>query len=231
MKKFSVLTILSLFASVSAFAAVAEAPGEVVLNSNRVYVDASTATLVRTASTPKVVKVFMKVPMGHRVCEEYGTRMVFGRHPSCGYDVILRRVTQTYCIQYGRTPSGGTRCVRWGRRVVTRPVNVMRACQYPVQYCVRYGTSTFFETRKVKLVFKKAAKLSGSEQETFLLSGDQVATGSSDADFVLSPLDTRATYTMKTSDFLGSDRIKVKKTSDEPMSEDSSEETTIEVVQ
>lgn len=210
------IAVLSLLSSVSAFAATNGDGGDVILNAKTVSIAASTATVVRTADTPKVVKVYMQVPMGERVCEETGTRMVFGRNPVCGYDTVLRSVWRSYCVRYERSPRGGTRCVAWQRRLETYPVSVMRACDYPVNYCVRYGTATHFETKKVKLVFRKAKKLSGSEQETFLLSGDQRAVDSSNADFTMKPLDTQATYEVKSSDFFG-DRIKLKKISDQPM--------------
>lgn len=208
MKKFSLIAILSVFASFSSFATTGDG-GEITLNSDQVSIDASTATVVRTAATPNVVKVQMQIPMGERVCEETGTRMVFGRNPVCGYDTVLQTRIITYCARYVTGPRG-TRCVAYGQRYETYPVSVMRACEYPVTYCVRYGTATHFEGKKVTLVFRNAAKLAAGEQETFLLSGDQTAVDSQDADFTLKSLSTKAPYEMKHSDFFG-DRIKVTK--------------------
>ncbi len=206
MKKFSILLALALISSASAFAETVGYAGDVVLNAKKVHIDASTATVVRTADTPKTVKVFMQIPMGERVCEETATRMVYGRNPVCGYDTIYRTEVRNVCVRYN-----GNRCVVWERRLVTFPVSVMRACEYPVTYCVRYGTQTHFETQKVKLILRNAAKLSGSEQETFLLSGEQPSVGASGADFTLKPLNTRSTYEVKNSSFFGK-RIKLKAT-------------------
>lgn len=205
--------IRSLVLALSLFpvAAMAVDAGDVILNQKNISIEADTATLVRTADSPKVVKIEMKVPMGERVCEEYAYREVFGRDPSCGYDTYYEQRWYSYCVAWRNTPRGGSRCVQWHRRLESYPVQRMRSCYHQVRECVRYGTATHFENRRVKLVFRKAAKLEGSEQETFSLTAAQTRIGSSDADFTLKPLETKSSYEMKESDFFG-DRIKAKKT-------------------
>lgn len=203
----SLVLVLSLF-PVSAMAVDA---GDVVLNQKNISIEADTATLVRTADSPKVVKIEMKIPMGERVCEEFAYREVFGSNSSCGYDTYYEQRWNSYCVDWRSDPHDRSRCVQWHRRLETHPVQRMRSCYYQVRECVHYGTATHFETRRVKLVFRKAAKLEGAEQETFRLSAAQTRIGSSDADFQLQPLETKASYQMKETDLFGA-RIKAKKT-------------------
>ncbi len=187
-----------------------ENAGDVYMDQKHVTIRAANAYLVRTAETPKVVKVEMLVPMGARVCEETDDVARFGRHPSCGYDTYWQNRWYNQCVAWGRTRYG-TRCVQWVPHYDSFPVTRMRQCNYTVSECVRYGTATHYANRSVKLVFRKAATLQAGEEEVFHLSGAQTRIGSSDVDFTLTPTETASSYQMKESDFFG-DRIKAKKT-------------------
>jgi hypothetical protein len=206
MKMSFALIVLSL--SLGAFAQVVDpvpaAPAEVLLNSKNVRVGSDEAVLVRTASTPKVVRVSFQVPMSNSVCEQMGTRMV---STICYDNVVTRYRTADVCIR--RNPYNN-RCVNWGPRYATRVTRVARSCVVPQTYCVSYGTNVRRESDEVKIKFKNLPVLAGTEEDKFLVKAAQKNYGGSNVVYDIKVVESRGNYVVKDRGFLGSDKFVIK---------------------
>jgi len=75
----------------------------VTLNASQMTLNTNDITLVRTAQTPKKVKLTVEVPIGSSVCTQYGQVPVFGQAPECGYDRVYAG-TEQYCVRWEDTP-------------------------------------------------------------------------------------------------------------------------------
>jgi hypothetical protein len=185
------------------------------LSSKNVSLSTNKAVVVRTARTPKKVKVSMVVPMQKQVCAEYGYRDVWKQHPSCGYhyedrwrweNVCRRRVctkrnAQGRCVQ--------TRCDKWQRVRRHYTVRVENYCYVTESYCARYSTVTSHERDEVTIKFKGLVELMPGEEETFELNSRQACYDCRDVDFSMKAIDTMGNYEIKSSEAFG-DKITVK---------------------
>lgn len=161
------LTMLVLFS----FPIASFAQERVLLNEKQIDINSSEAIVVRTADTPKVVKLNFMVPMSKSVCEQYSVRTVLVTSGvQCGYDrrfAGYRRTTT--CV--ATRPNGG--CAR--TVTSTHPVyqTYPRTCSVQETYCAQYGTITVMEQDQVKIKFKNLSPLAGSEEETFRIKAEQ----------------------------------------------------------
>ncbi|MFP5386325.1 MAG: hypothetical protein ACLGHN_09625 [Bacteriovoracia bacterium] len=198
MKK--VVALFTLVLSLGAFAQESERE-PIVLNSEKIEVNASSATVVRTNQSPDVVELTFLVPMENSVCERYETRHVLrtsGAH--CGYDVHTRRIrTGRVCV---RTNPHNGECLRWGDTFRTETVRRPRSCMVPETYCAQYGTATSFERENMKIKFKNLPALGDSESETFSIEATQKRYDSGSVVFDVKPLETLRVYEVKREKFL-----------------------------
>jgi hypothetical protein len=188
MKK--MISVIALMLSLSAMAQV-----KVDLNSDKVSVDAADAILVRTATTPKKVKVTFKVPMYDSVCQSYATRPVLRTSGAlCGYQTGTRAYDRVVCDAYNPY---NHQCIRSHveRRIET--VSIPRTCTVPEQYCSSYGTATSFENDTVTIKFKNLPALGGTEQDTFLVKAKQKRYDGTNVVYEVTPQQTVQEYVVK----------------------------------
>lgn len=161
------IAVLALAFSVGAFA-----QERVELNSKKISVKSDKALLVRSAKTPSKLEITFLVPMANSVCERYSTRVVVVTSSSqCGYvERSSGYTTRTVCVQ--RNPRNN-QCVRTRTERVPVVSRYPRTCPVTETYCSQYGTTTSYESDKVKIKFKNMPKLGGSEEETFTVKARQ----------------------------------------------------------
>lgn len=193
MKK--IFALLTLALSLGAFAQEYEA-SPIVLDSKKINVSSSSATVVRTNQTPGTVELSFLVPMANSVCERYETRHVMRTSGAyCGYDTFTRRVrTGRVCV---RTNPHNNECLRWGDTFRTETHRRPRTCMVPETYCARYGTATSFERDSMKIQFKNLPALADSESETFTIEATQKRYDSGSVVFEVKPLETLREYEVK----------------------------------
>lgn len=179
---------------------------KVILNQKHISIDRAEAVIVRTSNTPEKVKIVMDVPMDHTVCTQYGTQMVYGQDPYCGYTTSVRTVCRDVCVQT-TAPGSGT-CVRRVRQCENQPYTYMRSCHYPVTVCIQHGTVTTEAGDQVTIEFD-LPKLADGETEEFQLIADQKYRDGSNVIFNLRQL-TGTTREIKNIRVLGLDKIIVK---------------------
>jgi hypothetical protein len=200
--------LIALSLSLGAFAQVVDpapaGPAEVLLNSKNVRVGSDEAVLVRTSSTPDVVKVSFQVRMASSVCEQMGTRMV---STICYDNVVTRYRTADVCIR--RNPYSN-RCVNWGPGYANRVTRVARSCVIPQTYCVSYGTNVRTESDEVKIKFKNLPVLAGTEEDKFLVKATQKNYGGSNVVYDIKVVESRGNYVVKDRGFLGFDKFVIK---------------------
>jgi hypothetical protein len=194
MKHVSYLLMFGLVASGIAHAE------SVSLLSNEVEVS-NNATLVRSAETPRKVKLTVSVPIQNRVCTQYAPVPVFGPDASCGYNVIYY-------------PCGGVGHHRGGirRDGVVMPQGIcvtqqMRSCQHLETRCVQTGVETNMENRRVTIVFDNAA-VSANQTEMYQFTANQMGVGGG-VDYEFRAISTEAPVKIKKWDFIWH-RFKVK---------------------
>jgi hypothetical protein len=205
MKK--LITLIALTLSVGAFA-----QETVYLTNSNVSVNSSSATLVRTASTPAKVEVTFQVPMANSYCAEPRTEYV--RRTCHRTETIYQ--TRTVCRDVSTapnsTPNGNTgpnynppsqtRRVCTEQRVNVGTRQIAYDCSYTNSYCARYGTDVQTESDKVKIKFD-LPKLGGSEEETFVVSARQRAQDGSNVEYDINP--TKEGQTVKKKGIFGYD--------------------------
>jgi hypothetical protein len=185
-----IVSVIALMLSLSVFA-----QDKVLLNAEKVSVNAAEAILVRTASTPNKVKVSFQVPMYDSVCQTYATRMVIRTSGAlCGYTLEARTITYRTCeFRQVRTNI----CTHYRTNTRLETVQVPRTCQVSEQYCSSYGTAISHETGTVTIKFKKLPALGGTEQDTFLVKGKQKHVDGTSVVFEVTPQATLGEYTVK----------------------------------
>ncbi|HCM38467.1 MAG: hypothetical protein A2070_14380 [Bdellovibrionales bacterium GWC1_52_8] len=196
---------LMLSCSGAVFAAEGDVAKRVVLDSNKVSIDTDKAILVRTASTPRSIKVYMNIPFGRTYCSRYETRTVWGPDSSCGYYTECNLVCSNYCQVWNS--HGG--CVAWGQECYNRCHEYMNSCYHPQVYCAETGVAYKEKQASFKLTFKKASRLGPNEEETFEVIGSQKTVDGRDDVYTLRALDTKTRYLIKNSWFFG-DWVSVK---------------------
>lgn len=198
MKKVTAFLILAL--SLSAFAQ-ENIQQPIILDAEKIEVNSSMATVVRTNQSPNEIELTFLVPMANSVCERYETRHILRTSGAyCGFDVITRRVrTGRTCI---RTNPQNGQCQKWAdtfrRETIRRP----RTCMVPETYCAQYGTATSFERDSMKIKFKNLPALADSESETFTIEATQKRYDSGSVVFEVKPLETLREYKVKREKFL-----------------------------
>ncbi len=194
MKKFSCTAFLILL-----FASIANA-SEVLLNNEKIDIQNSSATVIRTNQTPETVEISFLVPMENSICERYETRMVLRTSGlECGYDVYTRTVsTGRTCIRMN--PQG--QCQRWADNYRTETVRRPRTCMVPETFCAQYGTATTFEKDSMKIKFKNLPALGDSESEKFTIAAKQKSYGSGNVNYDVKALETIREYKVTQKKFL-----------------------------
>lgn len=189
------IALMALVLSLGAFAQ-ENAQEPIVLNADKIEVNASTATIVRTNQSPKTVELTFLVPMANAVCERYETRHVLRTSGVyCGYDVHTRRVrTGRTCV---RVNPHNNECLRWADTFRTETVRRPRTCMVPETYCAQYGTATSYERDSMKIQFKNLPALGDSESETFTVEATQKRYDSGSVVFEVKPLETLREYEVK----------------------------------
>ncbi len=173
---------------------------EVLLNSEKVDVSSSSATVIRTNATPETVEISFLVPMENSICERYETRMVYRTSGiECGYDVFTRTVsTGKRCIR--TNPQGA--CLQWADSYRTETVRRPRSCMVPESFCAQYGTATTYEKDSMKIKFKDLPALGDSETEKFTVAARQNTFGSGNVVYDVKPLETLREYKVTQKKFL-----------------------------
>jgi|GEM_PF-1960830 hypothetical protein len=173
---------------------------EVLLNSEKVDVSTSSATVIRTNATPETVEISFLVPMENSICERYETRMVYRTSGiECGYDVFTRTVsTGKRCIR--TNPQGA--CLQWADSYRTETVRRPRSCMVPESFCAQYGTATTYEKDSMKIKFKDLPALGDSETEKFTVAARQNTFGSGNVVYDVKPLETLREYKVTQKKFL-----------------------------
>jgi hypothetical protein len=194
MKKFGCTAFLILL-----FASIANA-SEVLLNNEKIDIQSSSATVIRTNQTPETVEISFLVPMENSICERYETRMVLRTSGlDCGYDVYTRTVsTGRTCIRMN--PQG--QCQRWADNYRTETVRRPRTCMVPETFCAQYGTATTFEKDSMKIKFKNLPALGDSESEKFTIAAKQKSYGSGNVNYDVKALETIREYKVTQKKFL-----------------------------
>jgi len=194
MKKFSCTAFLILL-----FASIANA-SEVLLNNEKIDIQNSSATVIRTNQTPETVEISFLVPMENSICERYETRMVLRTSGlECGYDVYTRTIsTGRTCIRMN--PQG--QCQRWADNYRTETVRRPRTCMVPETFCAQYGTATTFEKDSMKIKFKNLPALGDSESEKFTIAAKQKSYGSGNVNYDVKALETIREYKVTQKKFL-----------------------------
>ncbi len=93
------LALMAMTLSVSAMADTSP----VTLTSSEMTLNNNDVTLIRTAQTPKKIRLNVEVPVGSSVCTQYGQELVYGQDPSCGYDSIFDHY-ESVCVAWQNTP-------------------------------------------------------------------------------------------------------------------------------
>lgn len=173
---------------------------EVLLNSERVDVSTSSATVIRTNATPETVEISFLVPMENSICERYETRMVYRTSGiECGYDVFTRTInTGKRCIR--TNPQGA--CLQWADTYRTETVRRPRSCMVPESFCAQHGTATTYEKDSMKIKFKDLPALGDSETEKFTVAARQNTFGSGNVVYDVKPLETLREYKVTQKKFL-----------------------------
>jgi hypothetical protein len=194
MKIFGRTAFLILF-----FASFANA-SEVLLNNEKIDVQSSSATVIRTNQTPETVEISFLVPMENSICERYQTRMVLRTSGvECGYDVYTRTIsTGRTCIR--SNPQG--HCQKWADTYRTETVRRPRTCMVPETFCAQYGTATTFEKDSMKIKFKNLPALGDSESEKFTIAAKQKSYGSGNVNYDVKALETIREYKVTQKKFL-----------------------------
>ena len=194
MKIFGRTAFLILF-----FASFANA-SEVLLNNEKIDIQSSSATVIRTNQTPETVEISFLVPMENSICERYETRMVLRTSGvECGYDVYTRTIsTGRTCIR--SNPQG--HCQKWADTYRTETVRRPRTCMVPETFCAQYGTATTFEKDSMKIKFKNLPALGDSESEKFTIASKQKSYGSGNVNYDVKALETIREYKVTQKKFL-----------------------------
>jgi hypothetical protein len=184
------IALLALVLSLGAFAQDAV---KIELNAEKIDVNASAATVVRTNKTPGTVELTFRVPMANSVCERYETRHVLrSSGVYCGYDTFTSRVsTGRTCV---RKNPYNNECLQWGESYRTQTTQRPRTCMVPETFCAAYGTATSYETDSMKLKFKDLPALGDSESETFSVVATQKRYDSGSVVYEVKTLETLREY-------------------------------------
>lgn len=190
------IALLTLVLSLGAFA-----QETVELNAEKITVNASSATVIRTNKTPDTVELSFRVPMANSVCERYETRYVLRTSGlQCGYNVGYRRVRAGRVCT--RTNPHNGQCLRYQDTFREERIQTPRTCQVPETYCARYGTATSYETDSMKIQFKDLPALADSESETFTVAASQRNYDSGKVVYEVKPLETLREYKVTQKKFL-----------------------------
>ena len=201
MKKLLVIAALLVSGFTSAMA-----QDRVVLNGKKVTVNTDEALLVRTASTPKKVKLKMLVPMANSTCLEYDTRYVIRTSGAlCGYAVSERHIRERVCVKR----DDRNRCLRYENRVRVVRTSTPRTCRVAERYCSNYGTAVHREIDQVTIKFKNASELQAGEEETFVVRAKQNRYGSGGIGFEIEPVSVMTDYEVEDTGFLGFDTFTI----------------------
>ena len=181
------------------FASFANA-SEVLLNNEKIDIQSSSATVIRTNQTPETVEISFLVPMENSICERYETRMVLRTSGvECGYDVYTRTIsTGRTCIR--TNPQG--HCQKWADTFRTETFRRPRTCMVPETFCAQYGTATTFEKDSMKIKFKNLPGLGDSESEKFTIAAKQKSYGSGNVNYDVKALETIREYKVTQKKFL-----------------------------
>jgi len=184
---------IALLALVLSFGAFAQDAVKIELNAEKIDVNASAATVVRTNKTPGTVELTFRVPMANSVCERYETRHVLrSSGVYCGYDTFTRRMsTGRQCV---RKNPYNNECLQWADTYRTETTQRPRTCMVPETYCAAYGTATSYETDSMKLKFKDLPALGDSESETFSVVATQKRYDSGSVVYEVKALETVREY-------------------------------------
>jgi hypothetical protein len=184
---------------VLSFASFANA-SEVLLNNEKIDIQSSSATVIRTNQTPETVEISFLVPMENSICERYETRMVLRTSGfDCGYDVYTSTIrTGKTCIRMN--PQG--QCQRWADNYRTETVRRPRTCMVAETFCAQYGTATTFMKDSMKIKFKNLPALGDSEAEKFTIAAKQKSYGSGNVNYDVKALETIREYKVTQKKFL-----------------------------
>ncbi len=207
-------------------------PPIVYLDSDEVRVDMDEALLVRTANTPKKVRVYMKVPTYQNQCVETAYREVYGQSAfHCGYDIRYHYRTVRRCVAWSQDSGTGTRpprprdggydrggdrrhvqaahCVRYETYTERVAYEYPRSCYYDEAYCARYEMVRIDKTDSTLLKFKNAPKLNG-EEEIFKIKAFQKSGSNVGYTLSLEQSEVGSKYDINTKEFFG-DKIVIKR--------------------
>lgn len=220
LKSFSI----ALLATVSTFSAVANETAQgtadgyrVEMNSKHITLTDNSATLIRTSETPNRVKIKLPVELDKLVCVESGYVQHSGIDASrCGvYPVvryayrdvrILIRASRRECSRV-RGNQNET-CVNYPAEYRVDRVRyeyleqVAASCTWEEYECVRKAPRLNSEMRTVTLKFKRLAKLSATETETYELTSLQKRFDGNNVDYNLRAVDTKGDVKIKSRDGL-----------------------------
>lgn len=194
-KTFAILALALSLAAIAQETTPAQAPVE--LNAEKISINASSATVVRTNKSPNTVEISFRVPMANSVCERYETRHILRTSGAyCGYDIIERRVLAgRICTR--KNPYKPEECLRWEDTFRIERVQRPRTCMVPETYCAQYGTATSYETDSMKLKFKDLPALADSETDTFSIVATQKRYDSGSVVYEVKALETIREYEIK----------------------------------
>jgi hypothetical protein len=176
--------------------------GEVLLNSSSITLGSSSARLIRTSMTPSKVEINLPITTQNTVCTEYAEIPHTGQNGArCGYDYHVRRVCRDIpgqCHTDRRT--GRTVCAPTRRECYNQSIQIPRFCTWYERECVRTDVVTSESMKRVCLKFKKMARLSSGEMESFDLQGRQRSLNASEAVFSMDAISTKRPVSIKARD-------------------------------
>jgi hypothetical protein len=163
---------------------------DVVLDSDDIALPAGDVRLIRTSATPKKVNLTVPVEMGRRYCAVMGTRIVDGYSGAhCGWDRELR--FDCYREKVCRPGPRGRMTCAWVSQCYDRWFSVARYCSWEIPECERYDVESRPEIRKLKLKFKRVARLENGQSEVYELVARQKRLDGSEAVYDLKAVDVK----------------------------------------
>jgi hypothetical protein len=163
---------------------------DVILDSDRIDLPSGDVRLIRTAATPKKVKLTVPVEMGRRFCAVMGTRVVDGYNGAqCGWDRELRY--ECYRERVCRPGPGGRPYCTIVTRCFNHWITFARYCTWEIPECERYDIETRLESRELNLKFKRMARLEDGQTEVYELVGKQNRIDGKEAVFNLKAIDVK----------------------------------------
>ncbi len=201
----TVLTLALVLSSLIATKVMAGDP-QITLDKKVLSVDSASVVVVRTSSTPDRVKLKLSIPFGETVCENYGTEIVFGQDPSCGYDTVYvtehQCSTSTVCEVSRNGVCESSRDVESCQDVCV-PESVMRSCDHPETVCTQYGVETSNREKHISLDFNKLGQLAAGKEQVIRISGAQNHTDGVVTKYTAEVLSSDEKIVAKVESFLG----------------------------